>query len=142
MTASRTARRPIWLAVIPAITVGVLLLPIGAGLLGTLLPAFGYLPAIGGRALDLAPWRTLVAYPGFVTSVMTTLFTGVLTALLALVLAVGFCALAHGRPWTRRIGGWLAPVLSTPHSAIAIGFAFLVAPSGWIVRAISPWLTG
>ena len=57
MTASRTARRPIWLAVIPAITVGVLLLPIGAGLLGTLLPAFGYLPAIGGRALDLAPWR-------------------------------------------------------------------------------------
>ena len=142
MTASRAATPADSLKAIPAITVGVLLLPIGAGVFGTLLPAFGYLPAIGGNALDLAPWRTLVAYPGFLTSVATTLFTGILTALLALVLAIGFCAFAHGRPWTRRIGSWLAPVLSTPHSAIAIGFAFLVAPSGWIVRAISPWLTG
>ena len=57
-------------------------------------------------------------------------------------LRCGFCALTHGRPWTRRIGGWLAPILSTPHSAIAIGLAFLIAPSGWIVRAFSPWLTG
>jgi putative thiamine transport system permease protein len=142
MTASRAVWRPNGFAATPAITVGVLLLPIGAGLLGTLLPAFGYLPAIGGHALDLAPWRTLVAHPGFLTSVVTTLFTGVLTALLALALAVGFCAFAHGREWTRRIGSWLAPVLSTPHSAIAIGFVFLVAPSGWVVRAISPWLTG
>jgi putative thiamine transport system permease protein len=142
MTASRALTPSDSLRAIPAITVGVLLLPIGAGLLGTLLPAFGYLPAIGGHEFDLAPWRTLVAHPGFLASVATTLFTGVLTALLALVLAVGFCAFAHGRPWTRRIGNWLAPVLSTPHSAIAIGFVFLVAPSGWVVRAISPWLTG
>ena len=42
----------------------------------------------------------------------------------------------------RRIGGALAPVLATPHSALAIGLAFLIAPSGWIARAISPWLTG
>ena len=142
MATLRTRRSPHWLAAIPAITVGVLLLPIGAGFLGTLLPAFGYLPAIGGREFGLAPWRALVAYPGFFISVATTLFTGIVTALLALLLAVGFCAFAHGRPWTRRIGSWLAPLLSTPHSAIAIGFAFLVAPSGWIVRAISPWLTG
>ncbi len=126
----------------PVMTVGMLLLPVGAGLVGTLLPAIGYLPAIGGHAFALAPWRALVEWPGFAGSVAITLFTGVVTASLALALAVGFCALTHGRPWTRRIGGWLAPILSTPHSAIAIGFAFLAAPSGWIVRAISPWLTG
>ena len=142
MTAPRAGRLSHWLAAMPAITVGVLLLPIGAGILGTLLPAFGYLPAIGGHGFGLAPWRMLFAYPGFLTSFATTLFTGTLTAMLALVLAVGFCAFAHGRPWTRRIGSWMAPLLSTPHSAIAIGFAFLVAPSGWIVRAISPWLSG
>lgn len=37
---------------------------------------------------------------------------------------------------------FIAPVLATPHSAIAIGFAFLAAPSGWIARLVSPWLTG
>ncbi len=142
MATLRARRSPHWLAAMPSITVGVLLLPIGAGFLGTLLPAVGFLPAIGGHEFGLAPWRALVVYPGFFTSVATTLFTGVLAAVLALVLAVGFCAFAHGRPWARRIGSWLAPLLSTPHSAIAIGFAFLVAPSGWIVRAISPWLTG
>ena len=130
------------LQAMPAVTTAILLLPIGAGLVGTLLPSAGYLPAIGGHGFGLAPWRALVAYPGFLTSVATTLFTGVFASVLALVLAVGFCAFAHGRPWTRRIGGRLAPLLSMPHSAIAIGFAFLVAPSGWIVRVISPWLTG
>ena len=131
-----------WLRIAPAFTAGVFLLPIGAGLIGTVLPAFGYLPAIGGNELSLAPWRVLVAHPGFATSVMLTLGTGVLTSLLAVILSVGFCAYAYGRPWARRIGAWLAPLLSTPHSALAIGFAFLILPSGWIVRAISPWLTG
>jgi len=137
-----TATRSDWLQVFPAMTVGVLLLPIGAGFLGTLLPAMGYLPAIGGDHASLEPWRALIAYPGFLASVAATLFSGVVTALLALFLATGFCAVVHGRRWTRRLGGLLAPLLATPHSAIAIGFAFLVAPSGWIARAISPWLTG
>ena len=57
-------------------------------------------------------------------------------------LALGFCAVAHGRPWRAALGAWLAPVLATPHAAIAIGLAFLIAPSGWIARALSPWLTG
>jgi putative thiamine transport system permease protein len=36
----------------------------------------------------------------------------------------------------------LAPLLATPHAAIAIGFAFLILPSGWIARVLSPELTG
>lgn len=126
----------------PAVTVTVLLLPIVAGLLGTLLPAFGYLPAIGGESFNLDGWRKLVAAPGFATSLATTLGTGIAASVLAVVGAFGFCGWAWGRPWARRIGGWLAPILATPHSAIALGLAFLIAPSGWVVRAISPWLTG
>jgi len=122
----------------PALTVAAFLLPIVAGLL----PAFGYLPAIGGNALGLDPWRRLIAYPGIATSVITSLSTGFAATLASLALAVAFCAIAHGRSWARRIGGFVAPVLSTPHAAIAIGVAFLIAPSGWIARAISPWLTG
>jgi putative thiamine transport system permease protein len=126
----------------PALTVAAFLLPIVAGLAGTLLPAFGYLPAIGGNALGLDPWRRLIAYPGITTSVTTSLSTGFAATLVSLALAVAFCAIAHGRSWARRIGGFVAPVLSTPHAAIAIGVAFLIAPSGWIARVISPWLTG
>jgi len=38
----------------------VFLAPVGAGLIGTWLPAFGYFPALGGDAFGLAPWRALV----------------------------------------------------------------------------------
>ena len=112
----------------PALTVAVFLLPIAAGLVGTLLPAFGYLPAIGGTAFNLDGWRRLVSYPGFGSSVAVTLTTGVVTSILAVFVAFGFCAIAHGFGWMRRIGGWLAPILAAPHSAIAIGLAFLIAP--------------
>lgn len=127
---------------VPALTVVAFLFPIGAGLAGTVLPAFGYLPAIGGRGFDLDAWRRLAAYPGFASSIRVTLVTGLVTPVLAVAIACGFCAWAHDRPWMRRMSAWLAPILATPHSAIAIGLAFLVAPSGWIARVLSPWLTG
>lgn len=126
----------------PVVTTAAFLLPIGAGLVGTVLPAFGYLPAIGGDRLSLAPWRELFAYPGFATSLRLTLFTGIVTTTLALLLAIGLMAFAYGRPWMRRLGTLLAPLLATPHSALAIGFVFLIAPSGWLVRLVSPGLTG
>jgi putative thiamine transport system permease protein len=130
------------LGFVPALTVAAFLLPIASGLIGTLLPAFGYLPAIGGHAFGLEPWRQLFDYPGFVTSVLTTLSTGIAATVVSVALAFGFCAVIHGRRWARRLAASMAPILSTPHAAIAIGLAFLVAPSGWIARWISPWLTG
>jgi putative thiamine transport system permease protein len=132
-----------WLRLAPAVTVAAFVLPIGAGLVGTLLPAFGYLPSIaGGDTPGLAPWRTLVDAPGFATSVRLTVFTGLVATALSVLIALGACALLHGRPGARRVGTAIAPLLAMPHSALAIGFAFLIAPSGWIVRAISPGLTG
>ena len=126
----------------PLVTVAVFLLPVVAGLAGTLLPAFGYLPAIGGHELSLAPWRDLVATPGFATSLAITLLTGIVTPMVAAAIAFCFCAWAHGRPWMRRASAAVTPILATPHSAVAIGLAFVVAPSGWIVRLLSPWATG
>ena len=131
-----------WLALSPPLTVAAFALPIAAGLAGTLAPAFGWLPAIGGNALSLDAWRELAAWPGFATSVKLTLATGIAATLVSAIVAFGFCAWASGRAWGPRAGAWLAPVLATPHSAFAIGLAFVIAPSGWIVRALSPWLTG
>lgn len=126
----------------PLITVTLFLAPIGAGLIFTLLPAFGYFPAIGGTEFSLQPWRDLVAYPGFATALRLTLTSGFLATLLSLALAVGVCALAHGRGLLRRFEQLMTPLLAAPHAAVAIGFAFLVAPSGWLVRLVSPGLTG
>jgi ABC-type spermidine/putrescine transport system permease subunit II len=106
------------------------------------LPAFGYFPAIGGTEFSLQPWRDLLAYPGFATALRLTLTVGITATLLSLALAVGICAVAQGRLALRRFAQLATPLLAAPHSAVALGFAFLVAPSGWLVRLVSPWLTG
>ena len=33
---------------------------------------------------------------------------------------------------------WLAPILAMPHAALALGVAFLIAPSGWLMRLMAP----
>jgi len=130
------------LRAVPLLTALIFLGPIAAGLAGTLLPAFGWLPALGGTAFSLDPWRALLAAPGLGKAVLLTLGTGFAATLLSFGLVVAFCAATQGSPLARRAQAALAPLLATPHAALAIGFAFLVAPSGWIARALSPWATG
>jgi putative thiamine transport system permease protein len=48
----------------PAFTLAVFLGPVIAGLLGTALPAFGYLPALGGYALSFEPFAGCSRNPG------------------------------------------------------------------------------
>lgn len=126
----------------PVATLLVFLAPIVAGLLSTALPAFGWFPALGGREFGFGIFARLFAQPGLGTSIALTLFTGILATALSLALALAFCAAAYGTNAFARAQRLLAPLLATPHAALAIGFAFLIAPSGWIARLISPELTG
>ena len=126
----------------PWITIALFLLPVGAGLVGTLLPAFGYLPAIGGEQLSVEPWRALVDQPGVATSVQLSVQTGWFATVISLALAAAFCALLHDHGTYRRLSAMVSPLLATPHVALAIGLAFIIAPSGWLLRLASPALTG
>jgi putative thiamine transport system permease protein len=126
----------------PWLTLALFLLPVAAGLAGTLLPAFDWLPALGHDHLGLAPWRALLAAPGLRASLLATLVSGGLGTLLALLLAVLILAALHDRPALRAVRALLAPLLALPHLVTALGLAFLVAPSGWLARLASPWLTG
>ena len=126
----------------PVLTVAAFAVPIACGLIGTLMPAFGFLPAIGGDGWSLGPWRALLASPGFSTSLQLTLAVGWASTLLSVLLALAVAGCLHHRAGARRLGSFLAPLLAMPHSALAIGFAFLILPSGWIVRWVSPGLTG
>lgn len=130
------------LGLLPPATLFVFLAPVLVGLAGTLLPAFGYLPAIGADELSLAPWRSLFDWPGFGSALRLTLGIGVMSSLLSLAGAVALVATLSGTRWFGRVQAALTPLLATPHAAIALGLAFLLAPSGWIVRLISPELTG
>lgn len=131
-----------WLRLAPALTLALLLGPIGLGLAWTVLPAFGHMPSIGAVGLTLDPWRTLFATSGLIDTLRVTVTAGLAATCLSLILAAGFCAVTAGSRTFSSLSRLVAPLLATPHSAIALGFAFLVLPSGWIVRAISPGLTG
>lgn len=126
----------------PSLTVALLVLPMAAGLAGTILPAFGFFPPLGGKTFSLEPWRRLFELPGLWTSVRISLVTGLGTTVISLALVAAFCAAWHGTRWFQLAEKLLAPILSVPHTAVAFGLAFLLAPSGWVVRLVSPWATG
>ncbi|MBN2906961.1 MAG: ABC transporter permease subunit [Rhodobacteraceae bacterium] len=126
----------------PGLTLALMLGPVAAGLIGTLAPALGVFPALGGTRLSLAPFAALAAWPGLGRAVFLSLFTGVAATLISLGIVTLFAAGWQGTRAMAGIERALAPLLAVPHAAAAFGLAFLIAPSGWIARALSPWATG
>ncbi|MFS8151121.1 ABC transporter permease [Vreelandella titanicae] len=126
----------------PALIIALLALPVGAGLMMVLLPAFGYLPTLGGHGASLAPWQMLFDQPGLGRSVMVSFASGLVSTAVALVIVVLFLAASRGTWLDRGIRRLVSPLLAIPHAAIAFGLAFLIAPSGLVARLISPSLTG
>lgn len=116
--------------------------PVAAGLWGTVLPAFGHLPAAGLNGPNLEPIQALFASPGLFRSIMLSITTGVGSTVIALGIVTLLTAAWSGTRVFRLLERLLSPLLSVPHAAAAFGLAFLIAPSGWIARAVSPWLTG
>lgn len=110
------------------------LTPVLVGLAGTWLPAFGWFPALGQRSLSLAPWVELLHYPGAGTALRLSVLTGLGSSLLALGATLLILMAFYPSRGFRRLEKLLAPILSVPHAAFAIGIGFLVAPSGWLVR--------
>ncbi|NDW58337.1 ABC transporter permease, partial [Yangia sp. PrR004] len=121
----------------PALTLLALLGPVAAGLLGTVAPAFGLLPALGADELSLDPLRALLGWPGLARAVLLSLFTGLAATALSLALTLLICAGWQGTRPFRALERALSPLLSVPHAAAAFGLAFLIAPSGWIARLIA-----
>ncbi|SNS86017.1 ABC transporter permease [Antarctobacter heliothermus] len=115
-----------------------LITPIAIGLWQTGRAALGILPALGRNVASLDSWHELVALPGFATSLRLTLVTGLGSTLLSVLLATGFCAAVHARMTSASGARMLTPFLAIPHAAMAVGLAFVMAPSGWIARMMAP----
>jgi putative thiamine transport system permease protein len=84
----------------------------------------------------------LTMAPGLARSALVSLASGLVTAAVSLVIVVLFLAGSQGSRVEQSIRRMVSPLLALPHAAMAFGLAFLIAPSGMIVRALSPWLTG
>ena len=88
---------------------------------------------------DGPAWRALLSHPQTGRAIGMSLWTGLTASALAIAGAAYFLSRGFGQnhwpQWVRR----LAPMLAVPHAAFAIGLAFLLAPSGWLLRAFSPW---
>ncbi len=126
----------------PFLAVILLAGPIIAGLVGVLLPALGYMPALGGTAFGTAAWSDLWAEPGIGRSVLVSLLSGLITTAVALGIVLLFLAGSGGTRLYRWIVRATSPLLAVPHAATAFGLAFLIAPSGLLARLLSPWATG
>ncbi len=130
---TKTSGRGGWLRLMPPLTLGLMALPVAAGLAGTAVPAL----RDGGAAMV-----AVVEWPGLPRAAALSLLTGLAATLLSLIVTLLLVAAFAGTPAFDRIRRLLAPLLSVPHAAAALGLAFLIAPSGWIARGLSPWATG
>ena len=134
--------KPRFLPLLPTLTLLAMLGPVAAGLWGTIMPAFGHLPAVGMTGPSLDPFRDLFSWAGLPRAVMLSLTTGLLATALSLAIVVYVTAAWSGTRAFRLLERLLSPLLSVPHAAAAFGLAFLIAPSGWLSRLASPGLTG
>jgi len=94
------------------------------------LPLLLALPMLLPAAVDAEAWQLLFAHPQLWPGLALSLATGAVSTLLALVLALIILA---GLP-RHRLQAWAAPGLALPHLAFAIGFGFLLMPSGLLAR--------
>ncbi len=131
-----------FLPVLPILTLLAMLGPVVAGLWGTLLPAFGHLPAAGLTGPSLDPFRDLFDWAGLPRAMLLSISTGLLATGISLAIVMLITAGWSGTKPFRALERLLSPLLSVPHAAAAFGLAFLIAPSGWVSRLLSPVVTG
>ncbi len=143
-TLSRPGMDPLrsMLQLFPGVTAALFILPVLMGLVGTWLPAFGYMPSIGENTFSLNPWRELVSYPGLGNALGISMLTAWGAMLLSLMISCALLAMCWQSATLDYLYRSLPALLAVPHAAFAIGIVALLAPGGWLLRLLSPWATG
>ncbi|NND91314.1 MAG: ABC transporter permease [Granulosicoccus sp.] len=118
--------------------VSLFMLPVLLGLCGTVAPALGFTPTF-------APgdgFAQILTDPRLLPALGLSTFTGLLATFLVLAITVMALVCVHDTRWWSWMNAAIPPVLAIPHAAMAVGLVFLLAPSGALVRLVSPALTG
>ncbi len=110
-------------------------LPIAPGLLGVLISSLGYIPPLAMTEVSANGYAQMFAWHGVQQSLLITLFSAIVSTVLATLFSFAIVQrLWLSRSW-HKVESLLAPLLALPHVAFAIGFSFLLAPTGIIARA-------
>jgi putative thiamine transport system permease protein len=110
-----------------------------AGLLGA--PVLFATGSAVRAGLDLAAWQALLDAPQTLRSLGLSLWTGTAASLLAVALSAWIMSCSFPSRWPGLVR-LLGPMLAVPHVAFGIGLVFLLSPSGWLLRMLSPWASG
>lgn len=106
------------------------------------IPMVGAFAAALSAGLDVSAWLALASDSQFLNAARMTLWTGTVSSLLAAAITAHLLSSVFPGPaWSRAVR-LLGPLLAVPHVAFAIGLVVLISPSGWLLRAVSPWATG
>lgn len=117
-----------------------------ASTLAVTLVALVFVPLLPGLlwalqpVLDTAVWQALLHDPQWPQAARATLISATLGPALACALAAALATTSYpGAVW-QGMQRRLPVLLSMPHAAFAVGLLFLIAPSGWLARAIGQFL--
>lgn len=121
-------------------------------LLGALVLTIGLpVAAALGHALQLGvsaqAWHTMLQHPSTSAALALSVATAALSTTICLWLAKWLVFYLwvtkglHRNTW-HRFTRWIPAMLAMPHVAFAMGMVWLIAPSGWLARLVSPNLTG
>jgi putative thiamine transport system permease protein len=92
--------------------------------------------------LDAAAWLALWQDSLATRALGMSLWTGLASSALATAAAAGLLSLCTTPAQQQRLAHRQAFMLALPHAAFAMGLVLLIAPTGWLLRALSPWATG
>jgi putative thiamine transport system permease protein len=102
-----------------------------------LLPLASSLALLFPGLVDAQAFQALFQHPQFMGAIKLTLITGLISTVAAIVLAVLIISQTH-----RNILQQASVFLSVPHLALAMGFGFVIAPTGIVARLIAELITG
>ncbi|UCF99179.1 MAG: sugar ABC transporter permease [Spirochaetaceae bacterium] len=114
----------------------VILVLFAGGLALGLSQSLGYMPIIGAFGFSLQAYLQLLRSPGFVPSLLLTIFVSVVATGFAVVLAVATALTLRKRFVGKKIVSFLYQFpLTIPHLVVAVGMMMLISQSGLLSRA-------
>ncbi len=103
-----------------------------------ILPVLAVLLFMLQDAASLSAWGALLAHPQLAKGLWLSVLTGGLATLIAIFVSVLIvsCTFESGR--LSRLSRGVGAMLAVPHLAFAIGFSFVIMPSGLLARLLAP----
>ena len=90
------------------------------GVVGVILPAFGYFPALGSEQFNVQAFHAFFAQPSNLKMIQLSFTTGVMATVIAVTGTFVILAFLYNTTLLSRVQRLISPLLVLPHAGIAI----------------------